>query len=119
MKIDKKPIWRRFSEFLFLLLALVVWLLAVPFVRIIDPTAAVFDAGVFMAFVYGIAGVFLTIQVVWFLLWFRFKGVYHFLDKHFSRTFKNDLTSWEKLKLSLSLFFAFLFAQVLLVMAVL
>lgn len=106
--MDKKPIFRRLSEWLFIVIAFFIWAFSAPFIRLMDPTAAIFDSGVFQALIYSVVGLFIFITVDWFILWFRFPGIYHFLDKRFSRTFKN-LTEWQQTKVSLFVFFAFLF----------
>jgi len=116
--MDVKSLARRLSDFGLWVIALLLWFLAAPLIRWADPTAAIFDAGVLMAFVYAIVGILLALQVIWLILWLRFPGVYQFLDSSFTETFKNQSKCF-KLKFSLALFACLLFAQVVLVVAVL
>jgi hypothetical protein len=110
--------FRRFRDIILLAAAFVLWFVSAPIVRAIEPTAAVFDAAVLMAFVYAIAGTLVFLQFAWLMLRLLFPAIYNFLDTKVSNTFK-VLTLWQQLRTALFLLLSLLAIQALLVVALL
>ena len=103
-------VWRELSS---IAVALFLWANSAWFLRKIDPTAATYDAGVFQVYLFAIIGLFLLHGIVRILMKLIWPTSDDYLDHQFAQDF-NTITSWQKLKLSTAIFFAFLFAAVLL-----
>jgi hypothetical protein len=103
-------VWRELSS---IAIALFLWANSAWFLRKIDPTAATYDAGVFQVYLFAIIGLFLLHGIVRILMKLIWLTSDDYLDHQFAQDF-NTITSWQKLKLSTAIFFAFLFAAVLL-----
>jgi hypothetical protein len=101
---------RRFSEFVVILAAL--WLLAGynTWVLIIDPTAAVMDAGVYQLLVLGICKFLLATGFAWVALRLQFPKLYKYLDDELEDELKRHHSqSWEsRIKFSTWYFLAYL-----------
>ena len=102
--------WREFSS---LAVGLFLWLQSVTFLRWMDPTAGTYDAGIFQVYLFAIIGLFVLHGVIRILMKLIWPTSESYLDNQFTHDFKT-ITPWQKLKLSTSIFFAFLFAVVLL-----
>ena len=103
-------VWRELSS---IVLALVLWVNSSWLLRKLDPTAATYDAGIFQVYLFAIIGLFLLHGIVRILMKLIWPTSDDYLDNQFAKDFKT-ITAWQKLKLSTSIFFAFLFAAVLL-----
>lgn len=103
-------VWRELSS---ILVALFLWANSAWFLHLIDPTAATYDAGVFQVYLFAIIGLFILHGVVRILMKLIWPTSDDYLDHEFAKDFKT-ITKWQKLKLSTFIFFAFLFAVVLL-----
>jgi hypothetical protein len=95
-------------QILWLLILLIIWAVSIPFLRWIDPTAAIFDAGIFQIPIYG------TILFVFalFISWQVLRVIYSSMHTYLKTTFKEDFkkfTPWQKTLVSLSVFFLLLF----------
>jgi len=102
--------WREFSS---LAVGLFLWIQSATFLRWMDPTAGTYDAGIFQVYLFAIIGLFVMHGVVRILMKLIWPTSETYLDHQFMNDFKT-ITPWQKLKLSTSIFFAFLFAVVLL-----
>ena len=103
-------VWRELSS---IAIALFVWANSSWLLRKVDPTAATYDAGVFQVYLFAILGLFLLHGIVRILMKLIWPSSDQYLDSQFAQDFKT-ITAWQKLKLSTFIFFAFLFAVVLL-----
>lgn len=109
---------RRFSELVLIGIALALWFLIAPAIRAFSPTAAIFDAGVLMAFVYSIIGLITFFSTAWGVIYLRFPAIYKFLDERISHNF-DKLGTWQKVKAGFTLLLSLCFLQALLVLALL
>lgn len=103
----------KWNELLTIPMAFGLWVFSGPILRFFDETAATFDAGIFQAYLLAIIGLLIFhgfVRILMKLMWPRLDK---FLDIQFTVHF-NTLTSWQKIKLSCSVFFLLLFALVLL-----
>lgn len=105
--------FKQHHELITLPIALVLWLLSVPVLRTIDPTAAVFDAGIFQIPLFSIIQMLVFLSVAWIILKIVFGQFYRFLRQEMKYNFYM-LTPWQKLKLSYSIYFLLLAALVML-----
>ena len=103
-------VWRELSS---LAVGLILWMYSAVFLRWIDPTAGTYDAGIFQVYLFAIIGIFILHGIVRILMKLIWPTSEDYLDNHFRNDFKT-ITPWQKLKLSTSIFFAFLFAVALL-----
>jgi hypothetical protein len=95
-------------QILWLPILFLIWAASVPILRMFDPTAAVFDAGIFQIPIYG------TILFVFalFISWQTLRVIYSSMHWYLKKEFKNDFpnfTPWQKTLVSLSVFFLLLF----------
>lgn len=100
--------YKQNPQILWLLILLIIWAVSIPILRWIDPTAAVFDAGIFQIPIYG------TILFVFalFISWQVLRVIYSSMHTYLKTEFKNDfktLLPWQKTLVSLSVFFLLLF----------
>lgn len=132
MKIDLKGAFTAFkkflmqwNEFITVPLAFVLFWIGGSVLRWIDPTSALFDAGIFQIIIFAIAAFLLLHGVAWFVLKITFPAAYHFFDNLFESAITaaegsydlhnpNHLTKYQKCVLVLLYFFGCLFAMVLL-----
>lgn len=106
-----KSFFKRYPEILTVPAALVVWILSVHFLRFLDPTAAVFDAGVFQVPIFAIIQLLVYASIAWLVLGLLF-GTY---KKYLLHDLKNDfkfLTKWQKITISYAIFFSLLLSLV-------
>ena len=103
-------VWRELSS---IVIGLVLWVKSTYILRWMDPTAATYDAGVFQVYLFAVIGLFLLHGVVRILMKLIWPTSDDYLDNEFTKDFKT-IEPWQKLKLSTFIFFAFLFAAVLL-----
>jgi hypothetical protein len=103
-------VWR---ELFSLAVGLLLWMKSSVLLHWLDPTAGTYDAGIFQIYLFAIIGLFVLHGVVRILMKLIWPTVDNYLDHHFKADFQT-LSPWQKLKLSSSIFFAFLLAVVLL-----
>lgn len=77
---------------------------SITVLRWFDPTAATFDAGIFQVPIFAIIQFFIYMAVAWFAFRLIFGNFYRHLTNDMKTDFEN-ITSWQKLKLSYSAFF--------------
>jgi hypothetical protein len=105
----------KWSEVLTIPAGIGLWSVSDDLLRLADPTAGTFDAGVFQLILFSIIG-FLVLhgftRVFMKLQWPTLDG---YLDTQFNKEFFNPtVTPWQRLKLSSAVFFALFFALLLL-----
>jgi hypothetical protein len=102
-----KNFFRKYPELISIPVALLAWILSIDVLRLFDNTSAVFDAGVFQIPIFAIIQFFLYVSIAWLTL----KVLYGTLRKYLQFEFKNEfqnLTTWQKVKLSYFVFFSLL-----------
>ena len=107
---DFVKIWRELCS---TLIGLLLWVFSPMFLRKIDPTAATYDSGVLQVYLFAIIGLFILHGIIRILMKLIWPSVDQYLDQEFASDFQK-IETWQKLKLASFIFFAFLFAAVLL-----
>ena len=116
------------NEIITIPLSLMLWYLSPTFLRWIDPTAATFDSGVLQNYLLAAIGLLFFNGVVWLIIKLTFPGIYQYLDEPMesavtaspSYTAVSDrekmfnLSTLQKCVISLSIFFFYFLALVLL-----
>ena len=92
-------------------LALIAFFLMGPAIRWIDPEAGIYDAGVLQVINLSLVKVMSFTFFAWLAICFIFPEIWDSIQNKFD-DYYNSLTPWEKVKTSLFIFFAFLFALV-------
>ncbi len=115
----------KWSEFVTIPIALILWWLSPSILRSLDNTAATYDAGIFQAILFAIIAFFILAGVVWIYIKISFPSVYKYLDEAFGKNLQNsectnevNLTKWQKSVLVLWLFSLLLICIVLLMPAI-
>jgi hypothetical protein len=114
----------QWNEFITIPLAIVFFWLGGAFIRLVDPTAGLFDAGIFQIIIFAIAAFLLIHGMAWIVLKITFPKAFRFFDEIFEEEIErlgNDpvhpdvkLTTYQKCVLILLYFLGCLFAMVLL-----
>lgn len=105
--------FKRYHELITLPIAFGLWLISVPVLRYMDPTAAVFDAGIFQVPIFSIIQLLVFLSVAWIILKIVFGNFYRFIINDMKSKF-TELTPWQQLKISYSVYFLLVAALVLL-----
>ncbi|MEM9388840.1 MAG: hypothetical protein AAGA02_00115 [Bacteroidota bacterium] len=116
MKYILKKAWnyiKLWRELFSIAVGLILWSYSPVLLRRIDPTAGTYDAGIFQIYLFAIIGIFILHGIVRILMKLIWPTPEDYLDNQFGHDFKH-IEPWQKLKLSTFIFFAFLFAAVLL-----
>jgi hypothetical protein len=95
-------------QILWLPILFLIWAASVPILRMFDPTAAVFDAGIFQIPIYGTILFVFALFISWQVLRVIYSSMHWYLKKEFKNDFPN-FTPWQKTLVSLSVFFLLLF----------
>ena len=98
-------------QILWIPILFIIWAIVAPILRWIDPTAAIFDLGIFMIPVYAIIIFLISTFFVWMFLKKVYGTIYTYLKSGFKKDFET-LTSCQKIIISLSVFFLLLFSLV-------
>src|SRR5574344_1780664 len=98
-------------QILWIPITFIIWAIIAPILRWIDPTAAIFDLGIFMIPVYAIIIFLISTFFVWLFLKKVYGTIYKYLKDHsgFKKDFEK-LTACQKIIISLSVFFLLLFS---------
>lgn len=101
-------------------LALILWWVSPWLLRLIDPTAGTYDAGIFQIILFTIIQFMVYHAVVWLIIKITFPGVYKYIDNIIENVLfskwenkENSLTQWQKSKLSLFVFALYLLCIVM------
>lgn len=108
-----KSFFKKHHHLITVPVAILVFSGSITVLRWFDPTAATFDAGIFQVPIFAIIQFFIYMSVAWFAFRLIFGNFYRHLMNDMKTDF-NNITSWEKLKLSYSIFFLLFAALVLL-----
>jgi len=98
-------------QILWIPITFIIWAIIAPILRWIDPTAAIFDLGIFMIPVYAIIIFLISTFFVWIFLKKVYGTIYSYLKSGFKADFEK-LTPCQKILISLSVFFLLLFSLV-------
>ena len=99
-----KGLLKKYPEVLSVPVALLAWVLSVRFLRIIDQTTAVYDAGVFQVIIFAVFQLFVYVSVAWLTLGLVFGTFRRYLIENMKFEFQK-LSPWQKIRLSYSVFF--------------
>ena len=113
-----KRLLKRYNEFLTIPLGLILWVLSVPLIRLIDPTAAVFDAGIFQKIVFAIVAFSILKGAAWGFFRLAFPDLKKYLDEQFEETILSQLKAHQLCSLLAFYFLFYLFSLVLLTLAI-
>lgn len=111
---DYVKVWRELSS---IGIGLLLWMKSHVLLRWIDPTSATYDAGVFQLVLFATISLFVLHGVVRILMKLIWPSMDNYLRNEFANDFKT-IEKWQKLKLSVFIFFAFLLSAVLLAKAI-
>lgn len=96
-------------------LALILWWASPWLLRLVDPTAGTYDAGIFQIILFTVIQAMVYHAVAWILIKMTFPGVYKYIDVFLERSLfnkwenkENSLTQWQKSKFSLFVFALYL-----------
>lgn len=98
-------------QILWIPIFLIVWILSIPILYWIDPTAAVFDAGIFQIPIYAAIIFYISLFISWQTLRMLYGSLYKYLKSGFKTDF-DTLKPCTKIIISLSVFFLLLFCLV-------
>lgn len=95
----------KWNEYFTIPLALIIWILSPYLIRIIDPTASLYDAGIFQIIIFGSISFLFAHGLVWIVFKLTWPQLYDWLDNRIEELVNNGLiTPYEKLKIILWLF---------------
>jgi len=106
-----KEFFKKYQVIITLAIAIGLWLFSVPFLRELDPSAGIFDAGVFQIPIFSIILLIVFLAVSWALMRVIFGTHYKYLSQKMKTDYENILP-WQRLILSYSVFFLLLYAMV-------
>lgn len=114
----------KWSELITIPIALILWWLSPGILRMLDSTAATYDAGIFQVILFAIIQFLIYCGIVWIYLKIAFPNVYKYLDDVFGINLvkipqdmnhpSNQLSTWQKSVLVLWLFSLLLISIVIL-----
>jgi len=100
--------FKKYHELMTIPVSILIFILSIPFLRWLDPTAAVFDAGVFQIIPVSTIQLVLFLAVAWAMLGIVFGRIRRYLQTEMKNDFEK-ITPWERQKLSYFIFFALAF----------
>jgi hypothetical protein len=116
---------KNWHELFTLPLAILIWYISPSLLRLIDPTAGVYDAGIFQNILFAVIAVMVFHFFAWIMLKMTFPGVYNYLDTLLEQNLKSfpsnpnhphqnkPLDLWQRSKLVLFLFSLYFLAFIL------
>ena len=104
---------KQYPEIISIPAVLLTWVLSIRILRFLDPTSAVFDAGIFQIPIFAVLEFFLFVSIAWLAMKLIFTTIRNYLVRDFKLDFFR-LTAWQKITLSYFVFFSLLAALVLL-----
>ena len=96
--------------------AIILWIISPWLIRLGDPTAAVYDSGIFQIILFTLIQFFIYSAVAWLVFKYTFPEAYRMLDDIFlfDPYCKDNLTKWQKSQLLFGFFALFFLALVIL-----
>lgn len=101
------------SEYLMLLIAVLLFWLSPYVLRQIDPTAGTYDIGVLQTIILAVISFCVFQSLVWFTLKVNWLPIRCYFEDQFTTDFKN-LTPWQKILICSAYYLVLLFALVVL-----
>jgi len=119
MKKILLSIWKfiiNWNEVLTIPIALILWYLSPFLLRMVDPTAATYDYGIFQLILFTLIQFLIYHGVAWLMFKWTWPKMYSFLDNTLEGiVFGNgSITVWEKIKLVMWIFSLYLGSLILL-----
>lgn len=96
----------KWNEYISIPLAILIWMLSPIFLHWVDPTASLYDAGIFQVIIFTIIQFLIYHGVVWIMIKASWPGIYHFLDDVLEEKIlvNGSLTPWQKCMMVLWIF---------------
>jgi hypothetical protein len=104
----------KWAEFIFLPIGLILWYYSGPLLRLVDPTAATYDSGIFQIILFTIIQFFIFSSIIWIYLKITFPKVYEKLEDIATGTGLSKMTPHEASKVILWIISLFMISMVLL-----
>ena len=106
----------KWNELILIPLAILLWSFSAPFLRLFDETAAAYDAGIYQIILFAIIQMFVLHSIVRIIMRLQWPSLDNYLANLFNDDFEvhRNLTPYQKICVSLFVFFLLLFALVLL-----
>ena len=108
-----KRFFKKYHELMTIPVSILIFILSIPFLRWLDPTAAVFDAGKFQFIIMPAIMLFSFLAIAWIMLGVVFGHYKEYLKTTMKNDF-NDLEKWQRIRLTYFIFFFLVFLLVLL-----
>jgi len=126
MKILKSffAFFAHWSELISMPLGIVLWYFSPQILRMLDPTAATYDSGIYQIIIFTIVQFFIYSGIVWLYMKITFPSVYKYIDSILDNDLndvddkKEKLTKWQKSVFVLWLF-SILFGAIILLARIL
>jgi hypothetical protein len=98
-------------------MALIVFVVSVPVLRLIDPTSATYDAGILQKILFAIIGVLVFNGLAWAGIRMVWKELWVYLNTDYKQDF-NSLSKFKKICVSLLVYSLYFISFILLTLAV-
>lgn len=108
-----KTFFKRFPEIYSVPIALVVWIISIPLLRLFDNTSAVYDAGVFQVIIFSVIQLLVYSSIAWLVMGLLFGTFRMYLLRELKSDFER-LEKWQKICVSYFIFLSLLISLVLL-----
>lgn len=114
----------QWNELITVPIIIILYIIVMPLIRMIDPTAGAYDGGYFLKPFVVVTHFLIYHAVVWLVIKVTFPSVFKYLEMTFERLvydkgeFNGDVSEWRKVWVAVSLFFAYLFGLILVALSV-
>lgn len=108
-----KAFLKRWQEYIPAIVALLVWMIAGPVVRLFSPTAGTDDAGLVQALIFGLVLYFAACAFSWFALRTVFPGIGKFVDNQMSDEIQMCSDQKTRLWIPIALFAIYFFGAII------
>lgn len=103
----KEFVGRWANELIAVPVAIVLFLLSPLLLRWIDPTAGVYDVGVFQIILLAVVTLLILSAIVWLMLWMGWRTVFDYFQNDFRHEF-STLQPWDRVRIASAFFLAYL-----------
>lgn len=104
----------RWAEFFFLPLGIILWIFSGSLLRMVDPTAATYDSGIFQIILFTIIQFFIFSSIIWIYLKITFPKVYEYIEEIGTGESLKKLTPQDATKVVLWIISLFMISMVIL-----
>lgn len=96
----------KWNEYISIPLAILIWWISPVFLHWVDPTASLYDAGIFQVIIFTVIQFLIYHGMVWIMIKISWPGMYNFLDETLEGKILNNgsISAWEKCKMVLWIF---------------